>query len=167
VRHYLESLPHVADLEGGVVVAHGTLHDPTVYVREWRQAAAELAELQNERPGARVLILGHTHRRSAWAASGRPLRISRRPTALPPEPCVLNPGAVGQARALLPRAELMVLDLERGDATFKRLRYDVSACRRALRRAGLPPDACHQRPAARRAFGRARRWWSETTRSRL
>jgi predicted phosphodiesterase len=163
VRRYLEGLPQVADLDGGVVVGHGTLRDPTLYVREWRQAAGQLAELREQRPDARVLILGHTHRPSAWAASGHRLRIARKPTPLSPEPCLVNPGSVGQARGFLLRAQFLLLDLERDEATFKQLRYDVRTYRRALTRAGLPPDASHQRPAARRAFARARRWWSETT----
>jgi predicted phosphodiesterase len=163
VRRYLERLPQVAELTGGVVIAHGTLSDPTVYVRERRQAVGQLAELRDQRPNARALVLGHTHRPSAWTASGHRLAISRKPTPLPPEPCLVNPGSVGQARALLPRAQFLLLDLERDEVTFKRVRYDVSACRQALTRAELPPDACHQRPAARRTFARARRWWSEAT----
>ncbi len=163
VRGYLERLPQVAELEGGVVVAHGTLRDPTVYVREWRQAVDQLAELRDRRPNARTLVLGHTHRPSAWTASGQRLPISRKPTPLPPEPILVNPGAVGQARAVLPRAQFLLLDLERGEVTFRRSRYDIRACRRALTRAGLPPEACHQRPAARRGFARARRWWHEAT----
>jgi predicted phosphodiesterase len=163
VRRYLANLPQVAELDGGVVVAHGALHDPTLYVREWRQAVAQVAELRDERPDARVLILGHTHRPAAWAASGHRLPISRKPIELPATPCVLNPGSVGQARALFPRAQFLLLDLERGEARFRRLRYDLRACRRDLTRAGLPPDACHQTPAARRAFAYARQRWSEAT----
>ena len=163
VRRYLEGLPRVAELDGGVVVAHGTLDDPTLYVREWRQAVGQLAELRDQRPDARVLILGHTHRPSAWTAAGRRLPTSRSPTALPSEPCLVNPGSLGQARAFSPRAQFLLLDLDRREATFKRLRYDVRACRRALMRAGLPANACHQRPAARRAIARTRRWWSERT----
>ena len=163
VRRYLASLPQVAELDGGVVVAHGALSDPTLYVREWRQAVGQLAELRDERPDAGVLILGHTHRPAAWAASGHRLPISREPTALPTKPCVVNPGSVGQARTILPRAQFLLLDLERDEVTFKRIRYDVRACRQALTRAGLPADACHQHPAARRAFAFARQWWREKT----
>jgi predicted phosphodiesterase len=165
VRRYLESLPQVADLDDGLVVAHGALGDPTLYVREWRQAVGQLAELRDERPDARLLILGHTHRQSAWSASGHRLPIARRSTPFPSEPWLVNPGSVGQSRAVAPRAQFVLLDLERREAAFKRLRYDVRACRQALARAGLPPEACHQRPAARRAFSRARRWWRERTES--
>jgi predicted phosphodiesterase len=169
VRRYLQRLPRVAELDGGVVVAHGTLSDSTVYVREWWQAAKQLAELRDRRPDASVLILGHTHRPAAWSASGDPLpirRLSAKPTPLPGGACLLNPGSVGQARAFLPRAQFLMLDLARREATFGRFRYNVDACRHALDLAGLPRDACHQRPAARRAFGRARRWWRERMSSR-
>jgi predicted phosphodiesterase len=167
VRRYLASLPQVADLDSGVVVAHGTLADPTVHVREWRHAVGQLGKMRDRWPAATVLILGQTHRPSGWAASGHRLPISRKPMPLPSAPCLLNPGSVGQSRAFLARAHFLLLDLERGEATFERVEYDVRACRQALAQAGMPPQACHQRPAARRALAFGRHWWKEMTERRL
>src|SRR5919197_1277514 len=48
---------------GGVAVAHGSIDDPQDYTVTPPQARAQLARLDAD--GARVLVLGHTHR--PWA----------------------------------------------------------------------------------------------------
>jgi predicted phosphodiesterase len=142
-RAYLEGLPLVAEA-GDVTVAHGTLADPQVYTHTRAQAREQLAAAP---PSARVVVLGHTHRPLAVAERGE-LRPAAR-VALPPgERVLLNPGAVGQAREL--RARARALALGAGEASFLRLPYDIAACRDALAAAGLPRDACHLPPSARR-----------------
>jgi predicted phosphodiesterase len=151
-RSFLEALPVTATAPGGLVVAHGTLDDPQRYTSTPKQARAQLAEL-SARPGARVLVLGHTHRPLAVSAEAH--EPARGRLRLPAgEPIVLNPGAVGQAREILARARAMVLDLDAGDAAFLRLPYDVAGCRAALRAAGLSTRSCHLPPSPRRAASR-------------
>jgi putative phosphoesterase len=122
-RAWLEGLPLVASVEG-LVVAHGSPSDPTEYVRD----CSVLSQLE---PGARGLILGHTHQPLWCEADGRWL---------------LNPGSVGQAREARPVARAAVLDAETGAAEFLALDYDVAATKRELRAAGLPEAACHLAP---------------------
>jgi predicted phosphodiesterase len=155
-RAYLATLPARATVPGGVVIAHGSLDDPEQYVTRPEQAAEELDRLGAEYPEARVLVLGHTHRARAFGESGAASSTpGRTPVALGSRRSLLNPGAVGQSRELRTLARFMVLDLERRQATFHAIRYDVRACRRALRRHGLPPRTYHLRPSPKRVLSRA------------
>src|SRR3954454_6594063 len=90
-RAFLEALPPRASVDG-VIVAHGSLEDPTEYVRDCSTAAAQLGRLES---GARGLILGHTHQPLRFEAGGRWL---------------LNPGSVGQSRERRPVARAALLD---------------------------------------------------------
>ena len=148
VRAALGALPTRLELPDGVVVAHGSLDDPRVYVRTPAAADAQLRALDDGHPGAAVLVLGHTH--AAWA-------YERNEGTLPFEEgaglawdgsrrLLLNPGSVGQARERVPWARALVVDVERREATFVALRYDVDACRRAPAAAGRPPGSCHLPP---------------------
>jgi predicted phosphodiesterase len=138
-------------------VAHGALDDAEHYVDSRAAAAEQLARLEEQEPGARVLVLGHTHRQWAYTAALGP-RSTRAPVPLPAaEPILLNPGAVGQSRDLRARARCLLLDLERRHATFLSVRYDLASCRAALRGAGLPERSVHLRPSALRVTARALR----------
>jgi predicted phosphodiesterase len=155
-RAYLASLPRRADAEGGVVVAHGALDDPEEYVRRADQASIQLGRLGRQHPGARLLVVGHTH--LAFASDGRsaaPEPAATGALALDSAPTwLLNPGAVGQSRERLALARFMVLDLERAEANFHAIPYDVEGCRRLLRKAGLPDWSYHLRPTRWKAWSR-------------
>jgi predicted phosphodiesterase len=150
VRRYLSRLPLRAEAPGGVLVTHGSLSDPQTYIRDSAEARSELDHLVAEHPGARTLILGHTHRSWAFGRHTGSLRIGGdgRVRLAQREPHLLNPGSVGQSRERerVPRARCMVLDLEHGWATFYAIPYDVESCRRELlRQEGLPEHAYHVR----------------------
>jgi predicted phosphodiesterase len=170
-REFLAGLPLQAQAPGGVVVAHGSLDDPQEYTTRPQQADRQLAALP---AGARLLVVGHTHR--PWAYGARSGSLPSRGTVpFYDDPAVLlNPGAVGQSRELRARARCAVLDLQRGSALFLAVPYDVDRCREDLRRLGLSPRGCHLRPsvlgagrrAVRRLAERAQRRSSSRERSR-
>ncbi len=147
-RDYLARLPLRAELEGGVVLAHGSFDDPQEYVVRGEQAARELRRLAEAAPGADALVVGHTHR--PVASDGVTFRTrfaSRERIALAPgRRWLVNPGAVGQSREARVRARFLVLDLERREATFHAVRYDVRTTRALLRREGLSPRSVHLAP---------------------
>jgi predicted phosphodiesterase len=148
-RGYLEGLPSVLTTADGVVVAHGSLEDPSEYVREPDQRSAQLRLLERSYPKARLLVLGHTHRRVAYAerrGSLRP-RWGRSLSLDLGERYVLNPGSVGQSRQRTARSRFMVLDPEKGRATFYAVHYDIRGCRRALQERKLPTWSCHLNPS--------------------
>lgn len=155
-RAFLEALPRRTAAPGGVVMAHGALDDPQEYTSTEAQAAEQLARIEDG-DGARVLVLGHTHRPLAFARRARWLGTDGT-TAIPPGDAILvNPGAVGQSRELRVRARFAVLDLDAGEVRFFAIPYDIRACRRALRRVGLSPRSSHLRPSVPRAAARTLR----------
>lgn len=145
-RGFLEALPLVARPATGLAVAHGSPEDPEDYVRTAARAREVLV--------GGVLVLGHTHDPWAFGArAGSMLRGDETGTvaAGDGEAWLLNPGSVGQSRTRDPRARALILDLERREARFLAVEYDVEKTREALRSHGLPPDACHLPP---RSFAR-------------
>jgi predicted phosphodiesterase len=144
-RAFLAALPQTATAPGGVLVAHGSLDDCEEYTTTRRQALTQLDRIE-DRDGARILVLGHTHRPLAFGRRSGWLRATR--TSLPQnDAALINPGAVGQSRELRGRARFAVLDLDLREARFFAIRYDVDACRAALRGVGLSPRSCHLPPA--------------------
>jgi predicted phosphodiesterase len=153
-RAFLASLPRTVTAPGGVVMAHGSLDDPQEYTTTSAQALAQLASLEQV-DGARVLVLGHTHRPLAFGQRAGWLR-TRGTSPLPEgDALVLNPGAVGQSRELRARARYAVLDLVAQEVRFFAIPYDVAACRAALKRVGLSPRSVQLRPSPPRAAARA------------
>jgi predicted phosphodiesterase len=151
-RAWIEALPLRAEVPG-VLVAHGALDDPSRYVTPGAPAARELARLSRESPSTGVLVLGHTHRATAFGErSGQALdgvQGTVHLAAARSERWLLNPGAVGQSRARGIVAGVAVLDCERRTVAFHALPYDVDATRAELRRRGLPVMALHVPPPSR------------------
>lgn len=147
-RAFLTRLPRRLELPGGVVVAHGSLDDPQEYVLRVDQAAVQLRRLADQMPSAGILIVGHTHRAFATDGARVPPRIGawRCVSLKGAGPWLLNPGAVGQSRERRVRARFMVLDLEREEATFHAVRYDVRRTRALLRRESQPRGSVHLPP---------------------
>jgi predicted phosphodiesterase len=156
-RRYLQDLPTVTEVPDVAVVAHGSLDDPQAYVRDPAAVRDQLERSAATHPGADTLVLGHTH--VAFASDGiaalRPACDGRRLQI--PGRWVVNPGAVGQSRERRIRACFLVMDAARREVTFHAVRYDVGACRRELRRRGLPAGAVHLPPWRARAVVREAR----------
>lgn len=157
IRTRLDALPRRLQIAGGVALAHGSWDDPQEYVRTKAQAQSALDRLRSQLPDAEILVVGHTHEALAVGQrAGELLRGGVGEIQLPSgDRVLLNPGAVGQTRGGPARARVMILDLELRSASFHAVRYDVRACRRALRQRGLPPSSCHVN-AGLRARARAR-----------
>jgi predicted phosphodiesterase len=151
-RAYLQELPPIVTVEQ-VVMAHGALGDPTVYVQGDR-AGAELVRLGQEHPDAALLVLGHTHtplahgERRGTLLEGRAGEVGLEAG----ERLLVNPGSVGQPREWRPLVRFAVIDLDARAVRYNALRYDDASVRRALAERGLPPDACHRRPPLRRVL---------------
>ena len=158
----LRELPLTADAAGGVVVAHGSLADPSCRVRTPEQVVAELAQLHREHPRSRILVLGHTHHvmlagpgieQRLWAGAGGSVVLDAAASY------VVNPGSVGQSRGFVNRARAAVLDTTTNTLRFVAVRYDTRTLAQDLRRIGFPRSTYHRSPIRRlagRVWGRAR-----------
>jgi len=134
---YLNSL----DVQGtreGVALYHGSARDPVWEYVLSDEAAVATLDLSEEP----TVLVGHSHAALyvtvhdddvggglAPAGTEVDLRGSR---------TLLNPGSVGQPRDGDPRAAYLVLDLEAGTASFRRVEYDVERTQAEIRDAGLP-----------------------------
>jgi predicted phosphodiesterase len=149
-RTYLLELPLIREEGSGkVVMTHGSLTDPFEYVRSAEQAATQLQHLAAGHPEARILVLGHTHLPMAYRSSGAMFDVRSTSIRMArDERYVLNPGSVGQSRDRAPTASFLLLGLETGEASFRRIPYDIEGCRAALRERGLPVEGCHRRPVS-------------------
>ena len=136
---------------GTIALTHGSLDDPEEYVRGSAAGDEQLRRLQRQEPGARFLLLGHTHEQWLHVAGHGTLRRPRAGTAALPaeQPVLINPGSVGQSRDAVPHVRFAVLDLGATTVTFRSVPYDLGAARLALLRRGLPPDSCHLPPPRR------------------
>ncbi|GAA2564230.1 metallophosphoesterase family protein [Pseudonocardia hydrocarbonoxydans] len=150
-RAHLAALPRTARV-GDVLLAHGSIDDPQTYVRGVERAAAELERMGRDAPGARVLLLGHTHQPWAFGpATGTLLRGPRSGVVAldPAHPHLVNPGSVGQSRDRTVAARFAVLDTARGRVEFRAVPYDVAGHVRGLRAAGLPDGSHRMAPTVR------------------
>jgi predicted phosphodiesterase len=159
VRLHLQALPLIARPDTAIVMAHGSLEDPERYVTRSEQIRRELDRVGRDYRDASLLLLGHTHHVIARGErSGALLRRGSSTVTLPAdERVLLNPGSVGQSRELSPNGRVAVLDSESQEVTFLSVRYEVAACRAALRARGLPASSCHRKPYTLRAMAKRTR----------
>jgi diadenosine tetraphosphatase ApaH/serine/threonine PP2A family protein phosphatase len=132
----------------GADLFHGSARDPVwEYVLGGESALAtfELTE-------APLVLVGHSHVPFAVAFEGAELSGAHAPGGteidLAPGRRLCNPGSVGQPRDGDWRAAWLLLDLDAGRASFRRVEYDVQATQAEIRDAGLPASL-----AERLAFG--------------
>jgi predicted phosphodiesterase len=167
-KAFLRELPMWAEAAPGVVVCHGDLESADTYVSTDAGARRALGQLDRLRPGARILVCGHTHHPAFFVdrlglLSGAQITEFALPRG---EACLVNPGAVGQARDDRPLARYAVVDLERGIVTYTALTYDHSTTVRKLRRRRLvarvvlPPSHGLARRIEHLKTRAARRWAS-------
>jgi diadenosine tetraphosphatase ApaH/serine/threonine PP2A family protein phosphatase len=143
-RTFLESLGSYGARDA-VELFHASPRDPVweyVLSAEAARAAFELTE-------APLVLVGHSHvplaitldevLRGGLAPAGTEIELAD-------GRCLLNPGSVGQPRDGDPRAAWLLLDLEAGIASFRRVQYPVERTQEEIRERGLP-DALAQRLA--------------------
>jgi diadenosine tetraphosphatase ApaH/serine/threonine PP2A family protein phosphatase len=136
-RAYLAGLPSLAEREG-TLLAHGSPRDPVwEYVLSNDAALAALAATE-----APLVLVGHSHVALDLCLADGKLAGGLAPGGaevdLAAGRWLLNPGSVGQPRDGDPRAAWLLLELEKGRATFARTDYDVAATQAEIREAGLP-----------------------------
>ncbi|HDO36885.1 MAG TPA: metallophosphoesterase [Nitrospirae bacterium] len=125
-REYLSGLPKCIELvtkTGKVLVIHGGLEMLNQRIEE--DDTVSLEEISSG-TGARLVIMGHTHRPFVREICGT---------------VFVNPGSVGRPFDGDPRACFGIIDIsERINVLIKRVEYDIERNIRELIAAGLPPE---------------------------
>jgi diadenosine tetraphosphatase ApaH/serine/threonine PP2A family protein phosphatase len=143
---FLRELEPVGRREG-VDLFHASARDPVWEYILTEEAAHATLELGS----ADVILVGHSHVALAiterdGAVSGG---VARADTRIELDGrWLFNPGSVGQPRDGDARAAWLLLDLDEGFASFRRVPYSIEATQAELREAGLPKGL-----AARLAHG--------------
>ena len=137
-RAYLEPLEPFGTREE-VGLYHASPVDPVwEYVMSPEAAAAAIVTAPE-----RLVLVGHSHLGRTFALAGGRLAGGLAPEGTEldlgaADRWLLNPGSVGQPRDGDPRASFLVLDLDAGRATYRRVPYPVAETQQELRDRGLP-----------------------------
>ena len=136
-REFLSSLEPAAKVEG-FELYHGSPRDPV-----WEYVLDEAAVVESFMlTQAPVILVGHSHIATAAVMSGETIEggvaEADFSAALGAGRWLLNPGSVGQPRDGDPRAAWLRLDLESGEARFRRIAYPVARTQAEIRERGLP-----------------------------
>jgi diadenosine tetraphosphatase ApaH/serine/threonine PP2A family protein phosphatase len=117
---------------------HASPRDPV-----WEYVLSEeVALLSLEATTAPLVLVGHTHVALALALQGRGVDGGLAPGGvvvdLDGRRFIVNPGSVGQPRDGDPRAAWLLLDIDGGSASFRRVTYPIDRTQKEMRDAGLP-----------------------------
>jgi diadenosine tetraphosphatase ApaH/serine/threonine PP2A family protein phosphatase len=140
----LASLPLTVRLES-VMVVHASVNEPEQwrYVEDEGSAARSLQAATDQYPEVRFVMGGHVHHQTLYyrGQGGQLMRFTPVPGVPIPVPAhrrwIATVGSVGQPRDGDTRAGYALLDLDRHQLTFWRVRYDHVAAAHAVRAAGL------------------------------
>jgi diadenosine tetraphosphatase ApaH/serine/threonine PP2A family protein phosphatase len=127
-----------ADTSHPVGLYHASPRDPVwEYVLSTPQAEECIAAM-----GPRVGLVGHSHVALHFSKGDGRVEGHQAPAGTAVELSegrwLLNPGGVGQPRDGDPRAPWLLLDLDEGVASWRRVAYPVDEAADAIREAGLP-----------------------------
>ncbi|MFZ9655306.1 MAG: metallophosphoesterase family protein, partial [Limnohabitans sp.] len=142
-RQWLASLPLTVRLES-VMVVHASVNEPEQwrYVEDEGSAARSLQAATDQYPEVRFVMGGHVHHQTLYyrGQGGQLMRFTPVPGVPIPVPAhrrwIATVGSVGQPRDGDTRAGYALLDLDRHQLTFWRVRYDHVAAAHAVRAAG-------------------------------
>jgi diadenosine tetraphosphatase ApaH/serine/threonine PP2A family protein phosphatase len=149
VRQQLEQVTPRLDLPGErYTLVHGSPRHPVwEYILDVGTATENFEAFDTP-----IAFFGHTHVPVIYEqALDGTLRLPV-PLGQPLKPGegrrLINPGSVGQPRDGDPRASYLLLDVDTGAVTFRRVAYDIAVVQAKILDAGLPP-----RLASRLALG--------------
>jgi diadenosine tetraphosphatase ApaH/serine/threonine PP2A family protein phosphatase len=139
-RRFLAQLPiGPIEMAPGVLACHGSPLDEDAYLLSAFDALDVF-----EQCSFQVAFFGHTHLPMFFSLEGDRVRVARvdgdRFTLRLQSAgrYLINPGSIGQPRDRDPRASFAVFDSERGEVTWRRVRYATERARGKMIRAGLP-----------------------------
>jgi predicted phosphodiesterase len=123
----------------GAQLFHASPRDPI-----WEYILTDQAALAAlEASSAPIVLVGHSHVPLAVTVRGGEFDGGHAPAGTEIEldelRWLINPGSVGQPRDGDPRAAWLLLDLDAGRASFRRVDYAIGETNEEIQEAGLPP----------------------------
>jgi diadenosine tetraphosphatase ApaH/serine/threonine PP2A family protein phosphatase len=141
-RAFLQGLPAHAELEGSLLLVHGSFLERDAYLLEGASAEGDLRALEDDYPSVIAAFFGHTHLPVAFSMGPDGERVETdletRVRLEAGRRYLINPGSVGQPRDGDPRLSFVVVDLGAGRVERHRRVYPVAKTARKVREAGLP-----------------------------
>jgi predicted phosphodiesterase len=139
-RAYLTGLPTVQK-SGEFTLVHGSPRGPIwEYLLNVTSASASFDHFEGP-----FCLVGHTHVPAIFARSPdgdvqahRIVGDAELSLARPGWRFILNPGSVGQPRDDDPRASCLLIDTDRGTASWRRVAYDIAETQQQMRQVKLP-----------------------------
>ena len=139
-RAFLEArLEQIGPLEERYTLVHGSPRYPIwEYILDEAIAAENFPYFSTQ-----VCLVGHTHVPVIYAETPAGVRALRppldKPHPLGDQRLIINPGSVGQPRDGDPRASYLLLDMDAGTVTYRRVDYPIEATQEKMAAVGLPP----------------------------
>lgn len=139
-RAFLDArLERIGPLEGRYTLVHGSPRYPILeYILDEEIAAENFPYFDTQ-----VCLVGHTHVPVIYTLDNGRVRAVRpalnQPFALGEQRMIINPGSVGQPRDGDPRASYLLLDVEEGVVTYRRVEYPIEVTQEKMLAVGLPP----------------------------
>ncbi|MCA8957596.1 MAG: metallophosphoesterase family protein [Planctomycetes bacterium] len=139
---FLRQLPLLVE-RAEYTVVHGTLHQPDQfgYVMSIVEAKDSLRHQRTH-----VCFVGHSHVPAIYlqsSADADDVHVVFSPEVhamtKPSAKVLMNVGSVGQPRDEDPRAAYAIFDTVTGEASIRRVAYDITSAQRKILAAGLPP----------------------------
>jgi diadenosine tetraphosphatase ApaH/serine/threonine PP2A family protein phosphatase len=139
-RAYIDALPTV-QTSGEFTLVHGSPRSPVwEYLLNVATATASFDHFTGP-----FCLVGHTHVPVIFAQgpdgaveAHRVVGDAELALARPGWRFILNPGSVGQPRDDDPRASCLLIDTDRGTASWRRVAYDIAETQRQMRQVKLP-----------------------------
>ncbi len=132
-------LERIGPLEERFTLVHGSPRYPIwEYILDEAIAAENFPLFPTQ-----VCLVGHTHVPVIYAETPAGVRALRppldKPHPLGDQRVIINPGSVGQPRDGDPRASYLLLDVDAGTVTYRRVDYPIETTQEKMAAAGLPP----------------------------
>ena len=138
-KTFLKSLPDRIDIEGRLLLVHGSPLDPDEYLFSDSSAKRNIAFMRDESE-ASVCFFGHTHCPVVFMAYNDDVEVLyEKHLFLEERICLINPGSVGQPRDGDFRSSFAVFDEKKMSVDFYRVEYDIDMVYQEILEAGIDP----------------------------
>ena len=145
-REYLAGLPAESGFDDRFHMVHGSLVHRDSYIFSSKDIAENFSLMKERCPSLSICFFGHTHYQVAYSYHIGEVEMITSPefTLHEGRLYLINPGSVGQPRDHDPRAAFLVIDFERMEVSFRRVEYDIAACRAKILANSLPVELANR-----------------------